>query len=156
MNGRRLFVLAFTVLGLWCLVNGTSRAIEGLQAHGWPKVKGRIVTIKVDELRTSHRIRVARLCLDLDYLYMVDEVIYEGHRLGSGWACYGSEERARGILARYKAGDEVQVYYDPARPERSMLEPGLNWTVFFLWGVAAIVLSLCLPLLRGKRRGGSP
>ncbi len=152
MSGRRLFILMFGALGLWTFAMGTSKALEGMNALSWPTVQGRIIMSKSDEMRTSKDIRVARLCMRLDYLYMVDGVIYEGHRVSVGWQCFGSESRIKALLKRYRPNTVVTVYYNPEMPQRSLLEPGLDWTVFFLWGVSLTTLSLVWPLLRKERK----
>ncbi len=150
---RPSFVLyIFLGIGVLCLYLGLLKAKEGLEARHWPTAKGRIITSKVDEYRTRSRIRVARLCLDIDYLYMVNGVIYEGHRVNVGWACFGSEASVKEKLARYPAGKEVMVHYDPKDPSRALLEPGLDWSIFLLWGVASMSIGVAWPLVRGRRR----
>jgi len=149
----KFFAMFFMLLGVTALMFGARIALEGWQAKSWPEAKGRIVLSKVTELRTSKNIRVARLCVTLDYLYMVGQKIYEGHRLNSGWRCFASENRVRQIMERYPVGKAVTVRYNPKNPEISMLEPGLNWTAFMLLGVGVINCSVALPLMkRGMRR----
>ncbi|HID97600.1 MAG TPA: DUF3592 domain-containing protein [Thermodesulfobacteriaceae bacterium] len=151
MTGTRFFTLAFLMLGLWAVTAGVVKAVEGFRALSWPEAPGRIIMFRVDEIRTSQKIRIARLCLNIDYLYQVGDKIYEGHRLNTGWKCFGSEKRIRELSARYPTGRAVQVRYDPAEPERSLLEPGLDWSIFFLWGVGIITLSVAWPLYRKSR-----
>jgi len=151
MNGSRLLVLVFLGLGLWAVVAGSAKALEGWRARNWPVAPGRVIVSQAYELRTSQKIRVARLCVKVDYLYMVAGTVYEGHRINTGWSCFGSEDRVKDLLQEYPSGAAVQVRYDPEDPERALLEPGLDWTVFFLWGVGLVTLSVAWPLLR--RRG---
>jgi hypothetical protein len=148
MNGLRFMLLGFLGLGLWCLALGTAKALEGFKSCDWPVAKGRIVVSRVEQMQTAQKIRVARLCLNLDYLYEVDGTGYEGHRVNVGWSCFGSETRIKELLARYPSGSEVEIRYDPARPERSLLEPGLDWVVFFLWGVGTITISVAWALFK--------
>lgn len=151
MNGRRLFGLVFLGLGIWALAVGTGKAIEGFRAYSWPVAKGRVIISRIKEFRTTHRIRVARLCLEMDYLYMVGDKILEGHRVSVGWDCFGSETRIKRVREKYAPGTAVQVRYDPTNPRRSLLEPGLDWTVFFLWGIGLITTSVTWPLLKRRR-----
>ena len=151
--GRPSFILyIFLGIGVLCLYLGAMKAKEGWEARRWPTAKGRIIVSKVDEFRTGRGIRVARLCLDIDYLYMVKGVIYEGHRVNVGWACFGSESSVKRALKRYPVGKEVEVHYDPRDPSRALLEPGLDWSVLFLWGIASMSLGVAWPLIRGRRR----
>ena len=152
----RFVALIFSFLGLWCLLVGLSMGIEGIKAKKWPRAKGRIIKSKVTEFRTpKSKIRIARLCLELDYLYMVGKDILEGHRLDTGWRCFASEDHIKEIVKRYSVGKEVLVYYDPKNPRRSLLEPGLNWSVFLMSGLGLITLSITYPFLKnmfGLRR----
>ncbi len=144
----RFIGLIFAFLGLWCLAMGISMGIEGIKAQKWPRAKGRIIKSKVEELRTSSKIRIARLCLSLDYLYMVGDKIFEGHRLNSGWRCFASENYIKEVLKRYPTGKVVEVYYNPKRPEISMLEPGLNWSVFLMSGFGLVTVSITYPFVK--------
>jgi len=154
----RFIGLIFAFLGLWCLAMGISMGIEGIKAQKWPRAKGRIIMSKVEELRTKSNIRVARLCLHLEYLYMVGDRILEGHRLNSGWRCFASEDYIKEVLKKYPAGKKVEVYYNPQNPEISMLEPGLNWSVFLMCGFGLVTLSITYPFVRSmflrRRRTG--
>ena len=148
-------MIAFLMLGLWCVVLGTSKAIEGLKARSWPRAQGRIITSGIHSLQTRQKIRIARLCFDVDYLYLVGKEVYEGNRVNVGWRCFGSEEHVKELARKYPSGKEVEVYYDPRNPSRSLLEPGLDWSVFLLWGVGLVTLSVAWPLFRkGGAKGG--
>ncbi len=144
----RFIGLIFAFLGLWCLAVGISMGMEGINARSWPRAKGRIIKSKVEELRTSSRIRIARLCLSLDYLYMVGDKILEGHRLNSGLRCFASEDFVKEVLKRYPVGKKVEVYYNSKRPEISLLEPGLNWSAFLMTGLGLVTLSITFPFVR--------
>ncbi|RUM89939.1 MAG: hypothetical protein DSZ23_02540 [Thermodesulfatator sp.] len=149
----RFFAFLFLVLGLWALLVSFSMGLEGWKAKQWPEAKGRIIISKVQEWRTPGKIRIARLCLDVDYLYLVGERVLEGHRLNSGWRCFASEDHIKKILKRYPSGRQVRVYYNPENPEKSLLEPGISWSVLFLAGIGVINLSIAIPLIRSSRRG---
>jgi len=152
-SGTRIFVYVFLSLGLFAIAMGTVRAKEALLARSWPAAPGRIIQSRVSEARTSTgNIRIARLCLELDYLYLVEETAYEGHRLNAGWRCFASDDRIRKLLEKYPSGKAVQVYYNPDHPEQSMLETGLDWSIFFLWGVGFVTVSLMWPLIRRRSR----
>ena len=148
----RFFAFLFFILGMWALLAGFSMGIEGLKAGKWPAAKGRIIMSRVQEWRSPGRIRIARLCLDLDYLYMVGDKVLEGHRLDSGWRCFASEDHIREILRKYPSGKEVKVFYNPKNLQKSLLEPGISWSVLFLVGIGIINLSIAIPLMRSGRR----
>ena len=137
---------------MWALLAGFSMGLEGWKARNWPAAKGRIIVSKVEEWHAPGKIRIARLCLNMDYLYLAGSKVLEGHRLNSGWRCFASEDHMKKVTAKYPAGKEVKVFYNPENPERSLLEPGISWSVLFLAGIGIINLSIALPLMRSGRR----
>jgi hypothetical protein len=148
MQGRRIFIMVFFVFGLWAMATGIRMGIEGWQARSWPVAKGRMLKAVVKEYRTARNIRVARLCLELDYLYMVGETIMNGSRLDAGWRCFASEKNLKEKLASYPSGKEIKVRYNPARPEISMLEPGIPWAAMLMCGTGLVIFSVLWPFYR--------
>ena len=148
LSGPRLFVIVFIMLGLFCLAFGTSLAIQGIRASSWPMAKGIVIKSEVKALKTQEKIRIARLCFYIDYIYQVRDKVYEGHKISVGWQCFGSEDKIKRLLMLYPSGKKIQVYYNPKNPSQSLLQPGLDWTVFFLWGIGIVTLSVCWPLFR--------
>lgn len=61
---------------------------------------------------------------DVRYRYDVDGRSYEGTRISVGQYGTGGGGHARAESARYPQGNDVAVYYDPAKPGESVLEPG--------------------------------
>ncbi len=151
MNGRCLFLLVFVGLGMWAVIQGSVKAVEGLNSYSWSTASGRVILSRIEEMQTSQKIRIARLYLRIDYLYKVGDSVYEGHRINTGWQFFGSENKVKALAERYASGKAVQVKYDPANPQRSVLEPGLDWSVYFLWGIGVTMLSAALPLYRKAR-----
>jgi hypothetical protein len=85
----------------------------------------------------------------LTYEYTVGGHRYTGGRLD--YAGGGGGRDAGRVLARYRPGAAVTVRYDPRRPERAVLEPGVgvgNYVrllvavVVLLWGVVALADAL--------------
>jgi len=151
VSGRHIFLLLFLGLGLWSLASGTIKAAEGLAARSWPSAEGRVIQSRIEEFYSHQRLRFRRLCFRIDYLYLLGGTVYEGHRVNAGWSCFGSEDLMQGLLARYPVGAKVRVFYDPERPDRALLEPGLDWTVYFQWGLGVMGVSAGLPLFRLKK-----
>lgn len=68
------------------------------------------------------------------YAYTVDGQGYTGSRysLGEGANAAGrtftsEAEAAERAAARYRVGQDIPVYYDPADPAEAVLQPGANW-----------------------------
>ena len=148
--GYRIFAMFFVAFGIWALTDGTQRALEGIRAKSWPVAPGTILISRYDQWRTKKGIRIAGLCVDIQYIYQVGEVVYDGTRVNSGWRCFGNKDHLEAVLKRYPSGKRVGVRYNPEDPREALLEPGVEWTSFFLWGIGLISLSAGLPcLIRG-------
>lgn len=98
----------------------------------WPKAVGKIVAAAVSTIyernsgdtestlnRTTKKYRA-----DVQYTYRVGQRDFAAAAITLGWApLYGFARDAEAVVAKYPAGAEVDVYYDPANPELCMLEP---------------------------------
>lgn len=76
------------------------------------------------------------------YQYEVGGRLYTGKRIAFYRRCTGS--RAQALVARHPVGSRVQVFYDPARPEESVLERDLrgSWVLLasaLAFGILAAV-----------------
>lgn len=125
--------LVYALLFVW---------LPARRTHDWPRVTGVVTRSAVARQSTStgygnpntfHKAA-------LRYRYTVKGRKYEGraHRFGGSLAL-SLPGRAEAIAARYRTGDEVDVYYDPRRPARACLEPGEE-TSLFMAGVSAVFL----------------
>ncbi len=152
-TGYRIFSILFLAVGIWALFDGTQRAVEAIRARSWPVARGTVLISRYDQWRTKGDIRVAALCIELEYIYLVGDKVYEGHRVNTGWKCFGDQKHMEEILKRYPSGKTVEVRYDPDNPKISLLEPRVDWTSFFLWGLGIISISVGLPLFRHSIKG---
>jgi hypothetical protein len=112
-------------IGAWVFAAGVRAAVLGELSRGWPAVRGHVRESRVDE--TS---RGASLVVRYDY--PVGSAAYTGNTVGfaspgSRWIRTRSSEEIRAAAEqRYSAGGEVDVFYWPARPSVSVLEPGFH------------------------------
>ena len=76
------------------------------------------------------------------YRFTVNGEVLESDRWSPGLISNSAKETGGGDLAcKYKAGDEVTVYYDSSSPDFSVLERGWpKWSVGFSMGVWGIIL----------------
>ncbi len=105
-----------SVLGAYLSLRARRREPE---TDVWPSVEGKVFLSREVEnhphsgLGPSGRIR---------YSYTVDGKRYEGHRL----RLFDHHTDLHGVSIRYPEGSTVCVYYDPGKPERSILDRGLD------------------------------
>ena len=87
------------------------------------------------------------------YQYKVNRIRYNGDRISFGDHAGGSSSLAKSLVHRYRAGREVHVYYDPDRPDRSVLEPGqtLGTLLPLAFGGLFLVVGFLLVFTSTKR-----
>jgi hypothetical protein len=120
----------------------------------WPKTVGTIELSQVNQMG-------GRYWPKLMYSYRVDGVAHKGRyinyveMMGAGYAGSRDPGWSRDRIAPYPAGRQVVVYYDPARPDTSLLDarPISYWQAipfwcFFLQLLAATAVMRQLLVLR--------
>jgi hypothetical protein len=136
-NGVPLFAFALPLVAILAAVFSVvsfakTRRLASASA-GWPTVPGTITASTVIEeeiedtsnndkslIRKIHRYQV-----DLRYAYQVGKRDFVGTTGNWGWTgIYGLRELAESAASRYRQGQPVTVYYDPAQPGNAVLEPG--------------------------------
>ncbi len=121
--------LAFGGWFIYLAGNVVSSCMHGHASRNWPTVDGKVIDSSVESsvefgshgtIHTSYRPLIK-------YEYAVSGVPCSG----DNWAFYTlwstDKEWAASIVQKYPAGSRVTVYYDPANPGESVLEPGIRW-----------------------------
>lgn len=126
---------------------------QAAASAAWPSTEGRITRSRLER---SHRDGSTSVTADVGYEYAVAGATHEGFRvwIGDGYSASPGRE-FRAAVGRYPEGARVTVFYDPADPAESVLEPGATWSgsIVFLIGLgllalgSLIVLSSLVPLL---------
>jgi Protein of unknown function (DUF3592) len=137
-NGLPMFTLILPSVAL--LVAACSFAAyfvarrERKASASWPTTQGKIVVSKVvrDEETVEEEDSNGRTETRTEIMYRPE--IRFAYRVGDsdysaetwkpgGTVSYGTPKRAVAAVARYTAGQNVAVHYDPARPDVAVLEP---------------------------------
>ncbi|MCO5168285.1 MAG: DUF3592 domain-containing protein [Planctomycetes bacterium] len=126
---------------------GGHQARIAVSSAAWPTAEG-VVTANYTEESHGERASSQRV---FRYRYRVFDVQFTG-----------SSYRSTGGAPddRVREGDSIVVHYDPERPERSLVQPGLHWTNYALLGLAGLFVVAALQGLvrlahrawRGRRR----
>ncbi|MBI5480129.1 MAG: DUF3592 domain-containing protein [Deltaproteobacteria bacterium] len=138
-----LIVLIGGAPGLFCLIAGIDRMTAAAASTTWSTARGRIISSSVEcrvsttssagSRGSSGRSHTAVWYIAaVSYSFDVHGRRFDGDRVAFGARL--SEPAARATVARYPAGAEVAVRFDPRDPTRSVLEPGRNEhtaTLFF-------------------------
>jgi hypothetical protein len=150
-----IFLLVFTLIGLYLVWYGISSYRQSQASLSWPAVAGKVTTSKViiEEDADLDECYIG----DIEYLYVVGNKEYRNKDVVIGPSdC--SESVANEIVKKYPAQAEVKVFYDPNQPEVSALEPGANNSsiIFIVLGLiwTAITSLLLLITLKGSLKQG--
>jgi len=99
-------------------------------SKSWPVVTGKLMSSHVKEVRNTssvtngHSVRSRHFELTVKYSYEVNGRSYVGSRVRAGGTHYSTEEKAAQALVHYQNSERVTVFYDPKKPESSVLENG--------------------------------
>ncbi len=145
----RVFPWPFVIIGAVTLLLGVKTGWRAVQSRHWPSVNGLISSSKtVTEIQAPDRAqgdRQTRPSRTVDraaiiYDYRVGDRTYAGSTVSFGDFGSSRKGHAGGIVTRYPSGKMVAVFYDPARPERAVLEPGFSWSLLLAPVIGLIFL----------------
>jgi hypothetical protein len=114
------------LLGGATLVAGGVWALRNARAStNWPTATGTVISSEIREISQGDSRYGAYVTYraKILYDYSVGGVTYSSTTV-SFVEQESSLSDARGMVDRYPEGKRVEVYYDPLRPEVSVLEPG--------------------------------
>ena len=136
-NGVPLFAFALPIVAILAAVFSVvsfARAQRLASASArWPTVPGTVTMSSVieeeieDDSHNDKSIirKIRRYQIDLRYAYQVGKRDFVGTMGNWGWTpVYGLREQAETLAGKYRQGEPVTVYYDPAQPDHAVLEPG--------------------------------
>ena len=158
-----LFFLAFLVVGI-LLVAGNVRARKRADAsQTWPSTTGRILLseIRISQTRDDDgNLQAPSFYPYVEYDYILNGQVYKSHKLGfGGHEMFTTHELAAAKLAPYPVGANVQLFFNPQKPDDSVLErvapkskAGLVVGIIMLAlgasGGSGILISLIMNILR--------
>gem|GEM_PF-2162197 len=128
-----LFMLAIGLLGLAVLSVGLGQAMGGSGSSDWPTTTG-VITESLVETLTDLEGEIT-YAPGVAYSYEAEGMIFPYNRLN--YQPSADRSQAEEVVARYPLGAAVTVYYDPADPGQSTLEPGWAGSTWVLIVVGA-------------------
>lgn len=123
------------IAGLIVLALGlrTFRRAQG--SATWPAVEGTVTVSQLDSTQDG------ALRPNIQYAYVVNGQTFTGDRLKAGrknLAAMGNAAQA--ATERYPKDSRVRVFFDPADPSQSALEPGVDPTAYVVPGIGLLLL----------------
>lgn len=126
----------FLISGLGLLGYGLLSTVEALQSRSWPSVQGAVTVSRMDSyIDKDEDGATVMYKAVIQYAYQVDGRQYRGSRVSLGDYSSSDPRSAAAIIQRYPAGGAARVYYNPAAPEKALLEPGFSPTQLILPGI---------------------
>lgn len=148
-----LFGVFFSGVGLWFFFAGLKNIVLGLLSKRWHPTAGTIVSSRVKIDSGQEGADSGEIVRSSGYRYSAD-IVYEyaggtakqvGRRVQFAETNSKDLHAVQAIVHRHPAGSMTTVYYDPAKPDRSVLEPGVkagNLAAMILGGLFAILGAL--------------
>jgi len=136
--------------GLFMVLVGGSEAYEAYSSQFWPTTSGEIVQSYVSTYKDINGNRTYHG--KIKYLYLIYHHIsagesFTGERVGiDPFPPFDDRPRAKASLDQYPKGKIVDVYYNPNRPQRSMLEPSFPSSKLIHPGAGGVLLALAIIL----------
>jgi hypothetical protein len=147
LGGAGLFLIWLAL----CMYRHRARVrVRAMATLAWPRAPWRVTASWIGKTTMPGEFAYPGIIAhepQVSYSYEVAATTYQGVRISFAKPIFATKKRAAGIVARYPAGAEVQVAYDPANPRESVLEQSLKGTspidfnviAMFALGVMAIV-----------------
>lgn len=139
---------AYILIGIGgiCFYCGFEYSRNGKRSLMWPKVIGIIKVSEVRESRTGRGSGYSNsYAFVVEYDYIVDEESYTNDLYSYKVTYNAAKSRgARELVKKYPLDSLVDVYYDPQKPKRSVLLPGINrWSYApYLAGIAFVLFGI--------------
>ena len=125
----RILPVVFIVLGGLSVWAAYHTLANGWASESWPSVDGIVIESKLDSSTQSNgaeRESTTTYFPHVTYNYTVNGDSFDGYEIA--FSGYSSTDRSEveAVLARYPVNQVVTVYYNPDKPNRSVLEPGVR------------------------------
>lgn len=147
--GALIFGGLFAVIGYFVAFHFGKSILDNAKAsEKWPAVDGvieqsEVVTSRGDDGDTMYAAEVL-------YKYTVDGREYQSDNVYFGGDYRSSSSSgAYEVVNRYPVGDTVKVHYDPDKPENAVLEPGVTWMSYLVYGIGLVFFIVGLLLVLG-------
>jgi len=134
-----LFLTYCFALGIW---RGRNQVANG---KTWARTKGEIIASKAAAENFHADDQDSDCTATVRYRYTVGQKTYEGDDIAFGGQGHTTRLLAEQIVAKYPAGAQVEVFYNPKRPSQAVLEAKSAvsagfWIAVIVFGSIAAVL----------------
>jgi hypothetical protein len=135
----------FLLIGLGLSFWGWTILQNARASASWPIADGRVTNSEVNH--TTDAEGGDSYSPEITYTYAVNDTNLNNSTIKFGENSYSSRKKAEEILSNYPVGKNVTVYYDPEKPDRSVLEPGVSAGSFIVLGIGVFFILITLAIL---------
>lgn len=117
---------------------------ESVRTRRWVRTSGTVTGAFIAERKAIDH--PSHYAPEIQYEYEFDGRNFVGKRIGVIGTAAPHRAHARAVLERYPVGALIDVYVDPSKPSRAVLEPGLSWgsLVAILMGMGAMTFAVLM------------
>ena len=140
MTKESLWAIALVCAGIYVIVKAFIQYVSDKRALAWPTTTGRIISSEVEgKWETSNGDSTYMYSPRIEYTYEVSGVQYTGDRFRQVEISTTGPGNAESVVSQFPVGSEVEVYYRPSNPSKSMLgraafTPGILILLLMLGG----------------------
>lgn len=137
------------ILG-WCISGLENSAVKGLVRD-----KGEIISSVIRDSVDRQGIR--EYAPDIVFTYKAGNATYTSKNITMSPVIFNTRVEAERVVARYRPGTTVQIYYDRKNPSTAYLETGFVGNGGLTVGLGAVITLILAPLtyLSERRNRGS-
>ena len=128
----------FLLIGLGLTYWGWNILQNARASASWPTANGIITQSVVSHSTDSDG--GDTYSPEVTYSYKVDNTNYINSTIKFGENSYGNRGKAEEIAGNYHVGKKVTVYYDPEKPDHSVLEPGVSAGSYIVIGIGVFFI----------------
>jgi hypothetical protein len=142
---RQLMWSCFVAGCVACIFAGWY-AYKGISSRHWPSVTGFVLNSKFEKNPGSGN--DVSYVAEIKYSYEIVGKTYTNDDLG--YEREAADDDVRSLIQEHPDGSKITVYYDPSRPSRSIVIPGLGLMHWVLCAISAMPLFLLIPLSKPR------
>lgn len=128
-----LFIIGVLVVAYFIAKPGYEQLSEGWESRDWPETGGLVTLSKI-----SHQTDVDEedvFTFNIEYAYQVDGKKYRNSKYSPRPIQDNDADDLAEYLQKHPEGSTIVVFYNPADPAQSLIEPGMkfgSWMVLII------------------------
>jgi hypothetical protein len=147
--GASLISIVFGLIGLFLIFNYFRHRSKHQSSESWAQVEGKVVKSSVREevSRDSDGDMQTTYYPEVEYVYSLLGQEFRGDAIVFGPKQGGGRSNAQKTVGKYPLDAKVTVYYDPDKPEESVLERSLSKTSL-VYGIVCLAIAIVTFILQ--------